>query len=69
METYTAPDGVVTYRFRNAGKVYCRRSGGVGPDASWRSEGAILAGAGSAGTATTAGGVECPKGDLDWVRQ
>jgi hypothetical protein len=69
METYTAPDGVVTYRFRNGGKVYCRRSGGVGPDASWRSEGARLAGAGSAGTATTAGGVDCPTGNAGWERR
>jgi hypothetical protein len=68
METYTAPDGVVTYRFRNGGKVYCRRSGGVGPEASWRSEGARLAGAGSAGTATTAGMVDCPTGNVAWER-
>jgi hypothetical protein len=67
METYTSPDGVQSYRFRQGDKVWCRRSGGVGPDMGY-TEGQKLAGAGSAGSARTAGLVECPSGDPGWRR-
>jgi hypothetical protein len=67
-DSTTSPDGVTTYRFRIGSKVYCRRTGAVGPDMG-RSAGAILAGAGSAGDPTNAGLVECPSGEREWERR
>jgi hypothetical protein len=67
-DSYTSPDGVATYRFRIGGKVYCRRTGSVGPDMGY-SAGAALAGAGSAGNRSNGGIVECPTGERDWVRR
>ena len=57
-DTYTSPDGVVIYRFRQGNRVRCRRSGSVGvplrgmPDSS----SATLPNAGSAAE------TDCPKG-------
>jgi hypothetical protein len=67
-DSYTSPDGVVTYRMRVGDKVLCRKSGSVAPGLEY-SEGARLAGAGSAGSATTAGFVPCPTADVDWKRR
>jgi hypothetical protein len=67
-DSYTSPDGVVTYRMRVGDKVLCRKSGSVAPGLEY-SEGARLAGAGSAGSATTAGFVPCPTSDVDWKRR
>lgn len=66
MEVLTQPDGVIVYRFRSGGKVWCRQSGGAGPSMLERSEGAKLAGAGSAGGAGVAGNIQCPGGDATW---
>lgn len=66
MDAQTQPDGVIVYRFRRGGKVWCRQSGGSGPSMLERSEGAKLAGAGSAGGAGTAGTVTCPSGEGGW---
>lgn len=65
-EVLTQPDGVIVYRFRLGGKVWCRQSGGSGPSMLERSEGARLAGAGSAGGAGVAGNIQCPGGDATW---
>lgn len=67
-ESYTQADGVVVYRFRQAGKVWCRQSGGAGTSLLEHSEGAKLAGAGSAGGGRTAGHVACPSNDSGWSR-
>jgi hypothetical protein len=67
-DSYTSPDGVVTYRIRQGEKVLCRKSGSVAPGLEY-SEAARAAGAGSAGSATTAGFVSCPTGDVDWKRR
>lgn len=70
MDTYTAPDGVVIYRFRQGNKVRCRMTGSVGPGvAGGYTGGAVLAGAGSAGGGNTAGTIACPSGQRDWVRR
>ena len=66
-ESMTQADGVVVYRFRRGNKVWCRQSGGVGSSIE-RSDGAKLAGAGSAGGAGTAGTVTCPSGEAGWAR-
>lgn len=58
-ETYVSPDGTVTYRTRNGGKVYCRRSGGVAPGLE-PTQGALLASGGPVGGLRTAGSVRCP---------
>jgi hypothetical protein len=57
-DTYTSPDGVVIYRFRQGNHVRCRRAGGVGmPQAGMPGTGsATLPGANSAMN------VDCPKG-------
>lgn len=67
-ESTVQSDGVVVYRFRQAGKVWCRQSGGGRPSALEYSEGAKLAGAGSAGGGRVAGTVSCPSGDAVWSR-
>lgn len=69
MDTLTQADGVVVYRFRQRGKVWCRQSGGGGSSAIEYSEGAKLAGAGSRGGAGVAGHVQCPSGDSGWSRR
>ncbi|MBZ2208713.1 hypothetical protein [Massilia soli] len=66
-ETLRQADGVIVYRFRRGGKVWCRQSGGIGSGIE-RSDGAKLAGAGSAGGAGTAGTITCPGGDAGWSR-
>lgn len=58
-ETYVSPDGTVTYRTRNGGKVYCRRSGAVAPGLE-QTQGALLASGGAVGGLSTAGTVRCP---------
>jgi hypothetical protein len=68
MDIYTSPDGEVTYRMRMGDKILCRKSGSVAPGLEY-SEGARLAGAGSRGSATTAGFVSCPTADVDWKRR
>lgn len=67
-DSYTQPDGVIVYRFRRGGKVWCRQSGGGGPSMIERSDGAKLGGAGSAGGAGTAGSIACPSGADGWSR-
>ena len=67
-DSYTQADGVIVYRFRQGGKVWCRQSGGAGPSLLERSEGAKLAGAGSRGGAGAAGNVTCPSG-ASWSRR
>jgi hypothetical protein len=57
-DTYTSPDGVVIYRFRQGNRYRCRRAGGVGmPLAGMPGTGAI-----TAGGAGAAGDTDCPKG-------
>jgi hypothetical protein len=57
-DTYTSPDGVVIYRFRQGNRFRCRRAGGVGmPLAGMPGTGAI-----TAGGAGAAGNTDCPKG-------
>jgi hypothetical protein len=71
-DSYTSPDGVVTYRRRMGGKMVCRKTGSVGPPAPWRSEGAILAGAGRAstlGVGGEAGDYLCPESDPGWKKR
>jgi hypothetical protein len=62
-DTYTSPDGVVIYRFRQGNRVRCRRSGGVGMPLRGFPEGgsATMASAGSAAE------TDCPKG-VAWNR-
>ena len=57
-DTYTSPDGVVIYRFRQGNRVRCRRAGGVGmPLQGMPGTGSItMASAGAAGDTA------CPKG-------
>jgi hypothetical protein len=70
METYTSPDGVVIYRFRQGNRVRCRMTGGVGLGIpGGYTLGQQLAGAGSAGGAGNAGFVPCPTDKPHWVRQ
>ena len=57
-DTYTSPDGVVIYRFRQGNRYRCRRAGGVGmPLAGMPGTGSI-----TAGGAGAAGATDCPKG-------
>lgn len=57
-DTYTSPDGVVIYRFRQGGRFRCRRAGGVGmPLAGMPGTGSI-----TAASAGAAGATDCPKG-------
>jgi hypothetical protein len=57
-DTYTSPDGVVIYRFRQGNRYRCRRAGGVGmPLAGMPGTGSI-----TAGGAGAAGATACPKG-------
>jgi hypothetical protein len=57
-DTYTSPDGVVIYRFRQGNRFRCRRAGGVGmPLAGMPGTGSI-----TAGGAGAAGSTDCPKG-------
>lgn len=67
-ESYTQADGVIVYRFRQGGKVWCRQSGGGAAGMMERSEGAKLAGAGSAGGAGAAGTIKCPSDETGWSR-
>ena len=58
-ERYTAPDGVVVYRFRLGGRTWCRTGGGIRPSPF----GAQVGGATSfdtAGGGGFAGTIECP---------
>ena len=66
-ETMRQADGVVVYRFRRGEKIWCRQSGSVGSSIE-RSDGAKLAGAGSAGGAGTAGTIPCPTDETGWSR-
>lgn len=57
-DTYTSPDGVVIYRFRQGNRVRCRRAGGVGmPLAGMPGTGSI-----TMPSAGAAGDTDCPKG-------
>jgi hypothetical protein len=56
-DTYTAPDGVVTYRFRHGNRVRCRRAGSVGIPLR-----GMPAGADTMATIGSAGSTDCPKG-------
>ncbi|WP_267873789.1 hypothetical protein [Massilia horti] len=69
-DSYTGPDGVTIYRVRQGDKIYCRSSGSVLPEMPGRTDGAKLAGAGrfdTLGRASSAGTVDCPSGERDWV--
>ena len=68
MDVQTQPDGVVVYRFRRGGKVWCRQSGDGGPSMIEHSDAAKLAGAGSGGGGSKAGTVACPSGESGWSR-
>ena len=68
MDVQTQPDGVIVYRFRRGGKVWCRQSGDGGPSMIEHSDGARQAGAGSRGGAGKAGTVACPSGESGWSR-
>jgi len=59
IDSYTAPDGVVTYRKRVAGRSYCRRSGSV--------RGSFVPGASGLAGVNDAGDVPCPSG-VAWQR-
>jgi len=67
-DTLIQPDGVIVYRFRLGGRVWCRQSGGGAPGMLERTEGAKLAGAGSAGGGSAAGTIQCPSGEAGWAR-
>ncbi len=67
-ESQTQADGVIVYRFRRGGKVWCRQSGGSGPGMMDYSAGAKLAGAGSRGGSGAAGTIACPSGESGWSR-
>jgi hypothetical protein len=62
-DTYTSPDGVVIYRFRQGDRVRCRRAGGVGMPLRGMADGASAAMAG----ANSASAGDCPKG-VTWNR-
>lgn len=66
-ESMRQADGVIVYRFRRGEKVWCRQSGSVGAGIE-RSDGARLAGAGSAGGAGGTGTITCPSGEAGWSR-
>jgi hypothetical protein len=71
-DSYTSPDGTVVYRRRMGRKTVCRKTGSVGPPAPWRSEGAILAGAGrqsTLGVGGEAGDFLCPESDPGWKKR
>jgi hypothetical protein len=62
-DTYTSPDGVVIYRFRQGDRVRCRRSGSAGMPLRGMPDGAAstMPGVGSAAAS------DCPKG-VTWNR-
>ncbi len=62
-DTYTSPDGIVIYRFRQGDRVRCRRAGGVGMPLRGMADGASAAMAG----ANSASASDCPKG-VTWNR-
>ena len=62
-DTYTSPDGVVIYRFRQGNRVRCRRAGGAGMPLRGMPEGSSLSIPGS----NAAGDTDCPKG-VTWNR-
>jgi hypothetical protein len=57
-DTYTSPDGVVIYRFRQGNRVRCRRAGGIGIPLRGMPDGPSA----SLPTAGSAGDSDCPKG-------
>jgi hypothetical protein len=60
-ESYTSPDGVTIYRFRQGGRTYCRTTGGIRPSPF----GAQVGGAtlfDTAGGGGAAGTIACPPG-------
>jgi hypothetical protein len=62
-DTYTSPDGVVIYRFRQGNRYRCRRSGGVGMPLRGFPDGASANLPGASSAAET----DCPKG-VTWNR-
>jgi len=58
-ESYTAPDGVIVYRFRKGGRTWCRTGGGIRPSPFGAEAGgaALFDKAGGGGFAGT---IECP---------
>jgi len=62
-DTYTSPDGIVIYRFRQGNRVRCRRAGGAGMPLRGMPEGSSLSIPGS----NAAGETDCPKG-VTWNR-
>jgi hypothetical protein len=61
-DTYTSPDGVVIYRFRQGNRVRCRRAGSVGIPLRGMPEGAD-----TMATVGSAASTDCPKGVV-WNR-
>jgi hypothetical protein len=57
-DTYTSPDGVVIYRFRQGNRVRCRRAGGIGIPLRGMPDGPSA----SLPTVGSAGDTDCPKG-------
>jgi hypothetical protein len=62
-DTYTSPDGIVIYRFRQGSRVRCRRAGGAGMPLRGMPEDSSLGIPG----ANSAGNTDCPKG-VTWNR-
>jgi hypothetical protein len=62
-DTYTSPDGIVIYRFRQGNRVRCRRAGGAGMPLRGMSEDSSLSMPGTNAAANT----DCPKG-VTWNR-
>jgi hypothetical protein len=62
-DTYTSPDGVVIYRFRQGNRVRCRRAGGAGMPLRGMPEGSSLSMPGTNAAADS----DCPKGVV-WNR-
>jgi hypothetical protein len=62
-DTYTSPDGVVIYRFRQGNRYRCRRAGGVGMPLRGFADGASANLPGASSAAET----DCPKG-VTWNR-
>lgn len=57
-DTYTSPDGVVIYRFRQGNRVRCRRAGGIGIPLRGMPDGPSA----SLPTVGSASDTDCPKG-------
>ena len=59
-ESYTTPEGITIYRFRQGNKVYCRSGGHVRPGIGNVAEGGGIVNFDRAGGDGAAGLVRCP---------